>query len=99
MRVLVRKLGADVEERDYAKSPLTRAEVTAIVDAAGGVAEVLNTRHAAARDRGWKDKPPARATFIAAVLEEPNLLRRPILVDGKTVVVGKDEAALKKALR
>lgn len=49
--------------------------------------------------RGWKDKPPTKATFVAAVLDEPNLLRRPILVDGSTVVIGKDEAALKKALR
>jgi arsenate reductase-like glutaredoxin family protein len=32
------------------------------------------------------------------VLEDPNLLRRPILVDGATVIVGKDEAALTKAL-
>ncbi len=59
---------------------------------------MLNTRHAIAKAKGWKDKPPAKATFVAAVLDEPNLLRRPILVDGKTVVIGKDEAALKKAL-
>ena len=59
---------------------------------------MLNTRHAVAKAHGWKDKPPARATFVSAVLEDPNLLRRPILVDGATVIVGKDEAALKKAL-
>jgi arsenate reductase-like glutaredoxin family protein len=67
------------------------------------VAAVLNTRHAVAKAHGWKDKPPARATFVSAVLEDPNLLRRPILVDhhgaqGATVIIGKDEAALKKAL-
>jgi arsenate reductase-like glutaredoxin family protein len=99
VRGLVRKLGAEVEERDYSKSPLTRAEVSAIVDAAGSVAAVLNTRHAAAKEHGWKERPPAKATFVTAVLDDPNLLRRPILVDGKTVVIGKDEAALKKALR
>jgi len=59
---------------------------------------VINTRHAVAKAHGWKAKAPARATFVSAVLEDPNLLRRPILVDGKTVVIGKDEAALKKAL-
>jgi arsenate reductase-like glutaredoxin family protein len=59
---------------------------------------VLNTRHAVAKANGWKDKPPARATFVSAVLEDPNLLRRPILVDGTKVIVGKDEAALKKQL-
>ena len=59
---------------------------------------MLNTRHAVAKANGWKDKPPARATFVSAVLEDPNVLRRPILVDGAKVIVGKDEAALKKAL-
>ena len=59
---------------------------------------MLNTRHAVAKANGWKDKPPARATFVSAVLEDPNLLRRPILVDGTKVIVGKDEAALKKQL-
>ena len=59
---------------------------------------MLNTRHAVAKAHGWKDKPPARATFVSAVLEDPNLLRRPILVDGTKVIVGKDEAALKKQL-
>ena len=59
---------------------------------------MLNTRHAVAKANGWKEKAPARATFVSAVLEDPNLLRRPILVDGAKVIVGKDEAALKKAL-
>jgi arsenate reductase-like glutaredoxin family protein len=59
---------------------------------------VLNARHAVAKARGWKGKAPARAEFVSAVLEDPNLLRRPILVDGATVIVGKDEAALTKAL-
>ena len=59
---------------------------------------MLNTRHSTAKDKGWKDKPPARATFVEAVLAEPNLLRRPILLQGKTAIVGKDEAALREAL-
>ena len=59
---------------------------------------MLNTRHSTAKDKGWKDKPPARSTFVDAVLAEPNLLRRPILLEGRTAIVGKDEAALRKAL-
>lgn len=69
-----------------------------LVEVAGGVAAVLNTRHAIAKERGWKDAPPDADTFVAAVLNEPNLLRRPILVRGSKVVVGKDDAAIRALL-
>ncbi len=98
-RAIVRKLATDVLERDYAKRPLTRGEVEQIVAAIGSVAAVLNTRHAIAKERGWKDKPPATVTFVSNVLQEPNLLRRPILLKGKRAVVGKDERAFKELLR
>ena len=54
---------------------------------------MLNTRHAIAKEKGWVDKPPDAATFAKAVAKEPNLLRRPILIDGKKVIVGFDKAA------
>lgn len=97
--MLVLRLDPDVEERNYAKDPLTRAEITRIVDVAGGVAEVLNTRHKVAKEKGWKEKAPAKAAFVKAALEEPNLLRRPVLIRGRQAVVGFDEAAIRKLLR
>lgn len=87
-----------MEERDYARKPLLREEIERLVALAGGPAAVLNTRHAQAKARGWKDAAPDVATFVAAVLKEPNLLRRPILVKGKRVVVGKDDAAIRALL-
>ena len=77
-------------DRNYTKVPLTAAEVRAIVAAAGGVAPVLNTRHAVSKERGWKEAPPDVDTYVAAVLEDSNLLRRPILVVGGRAVVGTD---------
>lgn len=59
---------------------------------------MLNARHAHAKAHGWKDAAPDTATFVAAVLKEPNLLRRPILVRGKELVVGKDGAAIRALL-
>ena len=55
---------------------------------AGGVAAVLNTRHATAKERGWADKPPSAAEFAKAAAAEPNLLKRPIVVAGDKVIVG-----------
>jgi arsenate reductase-like glutaredoxin family protein len=95
----VRKLSKDARERNYAKDPLQRPEIDAIVKAAGSVGAVLNTRHATAKAHGWKDKAPAKSTFIKAALAEPNLLRRPILLKGSRAVVGRDEDAIRKLLR
>jgi arsenate reductase-like glutaredoxin family protein len=92
----LRNAGIDVEEIDYGKQGLTAAQVEEIVKAAGGVAAVLNTRHAIAKEKGWAEKPPSVAEFAKAVAAEVNLLRRPILIDGKKVIVGFDKPAYAK---
>lgn len=92
----MRNAGIEVEEVDYAKAGLTAATVEEIVTKAGGVAAVLNTRHATAKEKGWVDKPPSVSTFAKAVSEDVNLLRRPILIDGKRVIVGFDKPAYAK---
>lgn len=96
--MLVRELDPAVEERNYAKKPLTAAEIEELVDLAGGVAAVLSARNALAKDRGWDKSPPDRATFVAAAAADNNLVRRPILVSGSEVVVGKDLPAIRALL-
>jgi arsenate reductase-like glutaredoxin family protein len=87
----LREHGFPAEEVNYAKTGLDAATVAKIVAAAGGVARVLNPRHEVAKARGWAEKPPSVAEFAAAVAKEPNLIRRPILIDGKRVLVGYDK--------
>ncbi|MEZ4240574.1 MAG: ArsC/Spx/MgsR family protein [Myxococcota bacterium] len=91
--------GASLEERNYAKEPLTEAEVAELVDLAGGVAAVLSTRTAEAKERGWTAaSPPARDVYVRAAAANNNLVRRPIVVAGDRVVVGNDAAAIRAAL-
>ena len=78
----MRNHGVEMDEVDYSKTALDEATVRGIVDKAGGVAAVLNTRHALAKEKGWVARPPDVATFARSVSTEPNLLRRPILVVG-----------------
>ena len=59
---------------------------------------MLNTRHAIAKENEWKDKAPAQAAFIAAVQEQSNVIRRPILVKDGAAVVGRDEDAIRELL-
>jgi arsenate reductase-like glutaredoxin family protein len=95
----VEKLAPNAEQHNYAKVPLRRKDLEAILAAAGSVAEVLNTRHKTAKENGWKEKAPSKTAFIKAALEEPNLLRRPIVLRGKKIVVGKDLDGIRKLLR
>lgn len=92
----MREKQVEVEEINYAKTGLSEATVKDIVKAAGGVLAVLNARHEIAKARGWATKPPSPAEFAKAVAAEPNLLRRPIVIDGARVIVGFDEAAYAK---
>ncbi len=97
MRGFVREV-AEIEERNYAKEPLTKAEIERIVGAADSVGELVNTRHAIAKQLGWKAKPPSKSSLVRAALEDANVLRRPILVRGERSVVVKDERAVRDLL-
>ena len=92
----MRNSGIEIEEVDYGKTGLTAATVEDIVAKAGSVAAVLNTRHAIAKEKGWAAKPPSPAEFAKAVVKDVNLLRRPILIDGKKVIIGFDKPAYAK---
>lgn len=79
------------EERDLIKRPLSRAEIDAIVERAGGLAQVLSTRSPAYKKRA--DSTRTDEEWLDAMVEEPRLLRRPILVTERGVGVGFDPAA------
>ncbi len=53
--------------------------------------EFLNTRNDLYRDRQMKQNPPSRAEAIRLMAAHPNLIRRPILVNGSKIALGFDE--------
>ena len=89
--------GAELEEREYGRQPLTEKELDAIIGD-GPVTDFLNTRTALYRERKMKDNPPSREEAIRLMVEDQNLLRRPVTIKGKRKVAGFDEAALKALL-
>lgn len=52
----------------------------------------LNPKNELYREKGMKDKPPARAEALKLMAENPNLIKRPLIVEGKTVLFGFDPA-------
>jgi arsenate reductase-like glutaredoxin family protein len=92
----LREHKVEFEEVNYARTGLDVATITALVAKAGGVAAVLNTRHATAKANDWATRPPSDAVFAKAAAADPNLLRRPILIAGDRVIVGFDAKAYAK---
>lgn len=91
----MQKKGVELELRDLNKQPLTVAELDALI---GGrdYKLFLNPRNDLYRARKMKEKPPSRAEALRLMAAEPNLIRRPVVIQGQRIVLGYDEAALKK---
>ena len=89
--------GITVEERDIGSKPLSVAELEALIGKRD-YREFLNPRNELYRDRNMKQEPPPRAEALKLMSENPNLIRRPIVVAGSKVLLGFDEAAWKKEL-
>ncbi len=58
--------------------------------------QFLNFRNELYRERGMKKNPPARDEALRLMSENPNLVRRPLLVKGKSIVIGFDKDAMKE---
>jgi arsenate reductase-like glutaredoxin family protein len=77
----------EVTERDFFKEPFTIDELSKLIGDRP-IAEFISTRAKAYPATGWGNKPPTKKQAIAAMIKEPTLLRRPILVMGKRFIIG-----------
>jgi arsenate reductase-like glutaredoxin family protein len=59
----------------------------------------LNPRHALYRKMRLKENPPSPAEIIRLMAEEPNLIKRPLVVREGRAVAGYDEMGLARLLR
>jgi arsenate reductase len=58
----------------------------------------LNTRNELYREKNMKESPPSRAEAIALMAKNPNLIKRPILVKGRQILLGFNPDEMRKAL-
>ena len=71
------------EEVDLNKG-LSVAELDALIGKRD-YKEFLNTRNELYRERGMKENPPSRSEALKLMSATPNLIKRPILVDGDRI--------------
>jgi len=85
---LLREKGTNFEEVDLNKG-LSAAQLEKLIGKRDYIT-FLNTRNELYRERGMKENPPSRAEAIKLMSENPNLIKRPILVDGDKILLGSD---------
>ena len=94
---ILNELGAAIEERNYAKEPLTIDELKEIFKRRDP-RDYLNPKSPAYKAMGLKGKSLTPDQALDLMAKEPNLLKRPL--DGRRakVIAGFDRDALRKAL-
>jgi arsenate reductase (glutaredoxin) len=91
---LLREKGVAFEEVDLNKG-LSVAQLDSLIGSRD-YRDFLNSRNELYRERGMKENPPPRAEALKLMSENPNLIKRPILVGEKEIVLGFDEARFAK---
>ncbi len=85
--------GVSVAERDFFEEPLSTEELRGIVDDVG-IDNVFSWRSPSAKEQRARRDTISEDELIDAMLAEPRLIRRPILVSaGNATIVGFDKDA------
>jgi Spx/MgsR family transcriptional regulator len=82
------ELEVDFEIRDYFKQPLTASELERLLPADPG--PMLGTKSPKYKELGLKERKLSKAEAITLMVQDNNLLKRPILVHPKGVIIGFD---------
>lgn len=96
---VLKESGAEYEKREFFKNRLTRDELGSLLQSVGLTArDVLSTRSRPYKDMGLADKEPGDDELLDLMVQEPRLLRRPIVIRDGRAVVGHDEASLRELI-
>lgn len=94
--------GTEYTERRYLDAPPTAAELTEVLGKLGLQPwDITRTAEPVAKELGLADLPRDEANrerWIGLLADNPVLIQRPILIDGQTAVVGRDDEALRRIL-
>ena len=91
------ELKAELDERDYARNPLTAADLAELFKGRDP-RDFLNPRSPAFKSMGLQGKTLTPEQAMKLMVQEPNLLKRPLVVVGREIIAGFDRERLKKAL-
>jgi len=90
-KLLLAELGIEVELRDYHKSPLEASELEALLPR--DPSPLLGSKSPKFKELGLKDRKLSKAEAIELMLQDNNLLKRPLLEREGRIIIGFDEPA------
>ena len=92
--------GYAVEERDYFKEPFTEAELRDLVAEVGepGVSAIFAARSPSLKKMGLTAAELSDERKVSLMLEEPRLVRRPIVRLGDRLIIGASLKAITEAI-
>ena len=89
-------LGVEVDERDFFENAMSREELGGLVDAIG-IDSLFSWRSPSSKPFRDRRDTISRDELIDAMLDEPRLIRRPIVISPNVVpIVGFDKSAYAK---
>lgn len=89
------KRGFQLSFRDLGKEQLTVAEIEELIGN-HDYRNFLNSRNELYRKAKMKIAPPPRKEAVRMMAQEPNLIRRPVILAGGRVVLGFDKEGMAK---
>lgn len=92
---LLRSRGIEPQIVEYLKNPLTASEIETLLAQLGiEPRALLRTGEAAYREAGLADPALGREALIAAMVQYPILIQRPIVVAGGKAAIGRPPEAV-----
>ena len=93
---LLEELKADYEVIEYLKELPTKAELKSVLKKLGMNAEELVRKSEAVYKSEFKGKTLSEDQWIAAMISEPKLIERPIIIKGDKAVIGRPTEKIKE---
>ena len=88
----------ELVKHDLAKERPPRELLEKLIDASH-LEDFVNTRSPAYKERGLDVTKMTKKQAIDLMMEEPNLIRRPVVIRGSQIVLGFDEQAYRKLVK
>lgn len=96
---MLSQASAPVQERQYFKEKPTPAEVRELAALLpGGARDLVSSKSRRFKELELDGKQLSEAEWVELLAREPGIWRRPVITDGKKVIVGFDRKAIEGLL-
>jgi regulatory protein spx len=96
---VLKQSGLPYGRREFFKERFTRDELKQVLEGAGlRPSDVLSRRSRVYKERNLESQDLPEDDLLDLMVQEPTLLRRPLVINGDQVIVGHNESALREMI-